>query len=101
MPLLTSAVAETAIEIGVKVVKRFFQPGEKKEQDIVSIGLAVGYFYNFLDPVNSVIQDDELTLFHPAENEAPLSETSPKTVFESENVNMQIIIPKRLDVEAF
>jgi hypothetical protein len=101
MPLITAATAESAIEIGIKVVKRFFQPSEKKEQDLVSIGLAVGYFYNFLDPVNSVIQDDDFTLFQPAENDAPLSLESPKTKFDSENVNMQVIIPKRLDVEAF
>src|SRR6476646_11819089 len=101
MPLITAATAGSAIEIGIKVVKRFFQASEKKEQDLVSIGLAVGYFYNFLDPVNSVIQDDDFTLFQPAENDAPLSLESPKTKFDSENVNMQVIIPKRLDVEAF
>jgi hypothetical protein len=101
MPILSTVAAETAIEIGIKVVRRFFVAGEKKDQDLVSIGLAVGYFYNFLDPVNSVIQDGDLTLFQPADKDDPLSLESPKTTFDTENVNMQVIIPKRLDVEAF
>lgn len=101
MPIITAAVTETAIEVGVKVVKRFFLPAEKKEQDLVSVGLAVGYFYNFLDPVSSVIQDEDFSLYQPEESHAPVSMESPRTSFESDNINMQVIIPKRLDVEAF
>ncbi|MDB5208182.1 MAG: hypothetical protein JWR72_3257 [Flavisolibacter sp.] len=101
MPILSVAAAETAFEIGITVVKRFFQPAAKKEQDIISIGLAVGYFYNFLDPVSSVIQDDEFTLYQPLEKDKAVTLESPYVTYESENINMQIIIPKRLDVEAF
>ncbi|MEP7142066.1 MAG: STING domain-containing protein [Ferruginibacter sp.] len=101
MPLLTAAAAESAIEVGITVVKRFFQPAAKKDQDLVSIGLAVGYFYNFLDQVSSAIQDDELSLYQPSENNALVALESSKITYEGENVNMQVIIPKRLDVEAF
>lgn len=94
MPVLTAATAETAIEIGISVVKRFFQPAAKKEHDLVSIGVAVGYFYNFLDPVSAVIENEDFELYQSPEDKAPQN-------FASENIDMQVILPKRLDVEAF
>lgn len=98
--MITAAAAESAIEIGITVVKRFFQPKEKKENDIISIGVAVGYFYNFLDPLSAVIENDEFGLYESTDDNKPKVDQEPQ-IFASENIEVQVIIPKRLDVEAF
>jgi len=85
---------EIAAKIGLKVVEKFFDGIGKQETDLVSIGLAVGYYYNFLDPVSGVIDRDEFSLFT-----SPTGGESQK--FNSENVRVQIIIPARLEVQAF
>jgi hypothetical protein len=97
--LLTAAAIDVAKELGISVVKRFFQPKDKKEQDLVSIGLAVGYFYNFLDPLNNVLANNVFNLYEPTDNKETSLE-NPKTSYSIDDVNVEVIIPKRLDVEA-
>ena len=98
MEILSSTAINIATEVGINAVKRFFQPKEKKDHDLVSVGLAVGYFYNFLDPVNTVLINNVFELFD-SKNQKP-SPNSQKTSFKMEDVNVEVIIPKRLDVEA-
>ena len=54
---------EIAIKIGIKTVEKFFEGFNKQDSGSISIGLAVGYYYNFLDPVSGVIERDELELY--------------------------------------
>ncbi|HXG47942.1 MAG TPA: STING domain-containing protein [Methylomirabilota bacterium] len=85
---------ELAIKIGLKAVERFFDGSGRQDTDVISVGLAVGYYYNFLDPVSGVIKRDEFQLYaSPAGGES--------RTFSSENVRVQIILPARLDVHAF
>ncbi len=84
-----------ATAIGVKAVEKLFERfNQKEDPGLISIGLAVGYYYNFLDPVSGVIERDELEIYSSP------TDASPKK-FQSENVRVQIIIPSRLDVQAF
>ncbi|MBI5022233.1 MAG: hypothetical protein HZB59_12420 [Ignavibacteriales bacterium] len=84
-----------AIEVGKKAVEKFFEGFKKKDDpNIVSIGLAVGYYYNFLDPISNEIKRDELKIYS-----SPEEGTFQK--FVSEEVRVQIIIPTRLEVEAY
>jgi hypothetical protein len=85
---------EIAVKLGLKAVEKFFDGLGKQDTDVISIGLAVGYYYNFLDPVSAVIERDEFELFS-----SPTGGESRQ--FRSENVRVQIIIPARLDVHAF
>jgi hypothetical protein len=85
---------EIAVKIGFKAVEKFFDGIGKQETDVISIGLAVGYYYNFLDPVSAVIERDDFSLY--------FSPDGGKTrQFNSEDIRVQIIVPGRLDVHAF
>ncbi len=46
-------IVEAATKLGIEAVKKFFE-GKKDEKDLISIGLAVGYFYNFLNVISGV-----------------------------------------------
>jgi hypothetical protein len=85
---------QLAVEIGLKAVDKFFEGIGKKDTDVISVGLAVGYYYNFLDVVSGVIERDEFSLFS-----TPTGGESRQ--FKSEDVRVQIIIPGRLDVSSF
>jgi hypothetical protein len=100
MSILAAAAIEAAKELGKSVVNRFFQPKEKKEQDLISIGLAVGYFYNFLEPLNIVLRNNVFNLYKAQSKDVTLSADTPEKSFKINEVNVEVIIPKRLDVEA-
>jgi hypothetical protein len=55
-------IVEAATKLGIEAVKKFFE-GKKDEKDLISIGLAVGYFYNFLNVISGVIRRNQLTLY--------------------------------------
>lgn len=84
---------DLAIKLGVKAVEKFFANFEKKEE-LVSPGVAVGYFYNFIDPMSQLIEMDHLEVFKD-EGDG----TSQK--FKSADVRLQVIVPKQLSVTAF
>lgn len=92
--MIEETLISEGISLGVKAVKGLFDLSKKEDKDLISIGLAVGYFYNFLDPISSVIRNDELEL-----HSDQLSGGS--KLFNSEAVKFQILIPSRLDVHAF
>jgi Prokaryotic STING domain len=87
-------IAELGIAIGIKTVDTLFDKYNKKDRGTISVGLAVGYYYNFLDPVSGVIERDEFELF-----DSPDSPASRK--FLSPDIRVEIILPSRLSVEAF
>ena len=97
--VIAPGTIDAAIAVGINVVNRFFQEKTKKKEDLVSVGLAVGYFYNFLEPLNNVLANEAFKLYKPAGNNN-LTVDSPHTSYNIDDVNVEVIIPKRLDVEA-
>lgn len=87
-------ITETAINIGLTVVKKFFDSPKLNEDQLISVGVAVGYFYNFLDPVSRVIKGDDFQLYTSPDDKAP-------QIFESDQISVQIVMPQKLDVFAF
>ncbi len=61
----------------------------------ISIGLAVGYFYNFIDPICREVERDNFFVYEER------SKDSEKRSFESEDVYLDIILPIRLDTDVF
>jgi hypothetical protein len=84
---------DTAISLGVEAVKKFFE-SKKDDKDLISVGLAVGYFYNFLDLISDVIKRDEVKLYDRAEDKDG-------RYYDAETVEVQVILPGRLDVSAY
>ncbi len=91
---------QIATAIGIKAVEKFFDGLNKQDTDVVGVGLAVGYFYNFLDPVSSAIDREQFELYSAVEGCDPPQFKSAGQ-FQSEKTLVQIIIPGRLSVEAF
>lgn len=85
---------QIAIAMGVKTVEKLFDRFRKEDAGTIATGLAVGYYYNFLDPVSGEIERDELELYSSPKDPAPRR-------FEAKDVKVEIIIPSRLDVNAF
>ncbi|HLP00861.1 MAG TPA: STING domain-containing protein [Opitutaceae bacterium] len=85
---------ETAINLGLRAVERFFEKTGRVETEPVSIGLAVGYHYNFLAPIAETLEGGSFVLYETAEggNGRPFAEAL---------VSVQLIIPNRLDAECF
>ncbi len=79
-------------EIGIKAVEKFFDSSGKKS--MVSVVLAVGYYYNFLDPVSGVIKSNQFSLYSSQTD-------TDKRDFKPKDINIKIIIPGRLDVKTF
>lgn len=92
--MIEEKLISEGISLGIKAVKTLFDLAKKQDKDLISIGLAVGYFYNFLDPVSSVIRNDELELRSD-------QFSSGSKLFNAESVKVQILIPSRLDIHAF
>jgi hypothetical protein len=83
-----------AIDLGIKVASRFFT-GTKKEEDLISVGLAVGYFYNFLEPVSQLLKMDNFQLYKSKED------PTPRKFSISQLDSVDILLPKVLNVYAF
>lgn len=88
------SITETAINIGINVVKKFFESPKLNDDQLISVGVAVGYFYNFLDPVSRVIRGDDFQLYKSPDDKEPQT-------FQSDQIKLQIVMPQRLDVYAF
>ena len=87
-------LSEIATTIGIKAVERLFSHFRSEDSGSIAVGLAVGYFYNFLHPVSGVIQRDELEIYANQEDKSPRK-------FEAEDVRIQVIIPNRLEGGVF
>jgi hypothetical protein len=86
-------IVEAATKLGIEAVKKFFE-GKKDEKDLISIGLAVGYFYNFLNVISGVIRRNQLTLYEKTGDKDGRH-------FARETVGVQVILPARLHVAAY
>ena len=85
---------EIAIKLGLSAVKKFLERKKKRDNDAVAVVLAVGYYYNFLEPIFAVIEQDDLVLYNNKDD--PEGQR-----FEAKNVKVQIILPQRLDENAY
>jgi Prokaryotic STING domain len=86
-------IVEAAARLGIEVVTKLFER-KKDDKDLISVGLAVGYFYNFLDLISDVIKRDEVKLReNPNDGEG--------RHFDADTVELQVIVPGRLDVAAY
>ncbi|HLP09208.1 MAG TPA: STING domain-containing protein [Opitutaceae bacterium] len=85
---------DAAISLALRAVERFFESTGREDAAPVSIGLAVGYHYNFLAPVAETLEGGSFVLYETAEGGQgrPFPEVS---------VRVQLILPNRLDVECF
>lgn len=81
---------EMAVSLGIAAAKNFFISPKKKDE-FISIGLSVGYFYNFLDPVSEKINSGEFKLYKNEEDKEPIT-------FDTDNIKLTVILPKRLNV---
>jgi hypothetical protein len=81
-------IAEVAAKLGLEAVKKFFE-GKKDDKDLISVGLAVGYFYNFLNVISDVIKRNQVTLYEKAGDKKGRH-------FERETVEVRVILPMRL-----
>src|SRR5438874_1956761 len=90
---------DVALELADKAVNKFFI-NQKKDSEIplVSPGLAVGYYYNFLDIMSSQLR---YGAFQLRKDSAPGTEQGPDATFDLERTTLQIILPTRLDGESF
>jgi Prokaryotic STING domain len=91
------AAITSAITLGVDVVKKFFE-GKKDDKDLISVGLAVGYFYNFLDVISGAIDNTRIITLYEAKDGKPGDKCQQ---YDSETVEVQLILPRRLDVGVY
>lgn len=89
-----------AVAVGVGLVNRLFDRKDRKKDDLVSVGLAVGYFYNFLEPLENAVAYEAFKLYMP-DDKKDVTKDSPHKMFEIDDVEIHVIVPKRLDVDAF
>jgi hypothetical protein len=91
-------VAADAVEVGIKLadkaVNGLFTPSKKDPPALVGPGLAVGYFYNFLDTIAQQMNSGSIS-FRPEDGGGD------ETKFTLGDANIQIIMPSRLDGGAF
>jgi hypothetical protein len=84
----------SAITFAVEVVKKIFE-GKKDDKHLFSVGLAVGYFYNFIAPLYEAIQHEGIITL----GDKPEDKDGKK--YDAETIEMQLILPKRLDVDTY
>ena len=95
------------INIAGSILDRFIKPPKKRQfpelisDDLVSIGLATGYFFNFLDMTAKTIQyTGGLDIYSStADNKPDLKGQSKR--FLKDNIKVEIIMPKRLHGDNF
>lgn len=99
---LATKLVETAASKGIDAVAKFFSREKKEDKPLMAIGLAVGYYYNFLEPVMTNIKVfNYIQLFNEVKKEDGTTEHIAGKKFDEADVKIQIILPKRLDTDAF
>lgn len=88
--------SELTIKAVEGAVKAFFDWRKKRDGHLVSISLAVGYYYNFIDPLFTAFDGDKARLYSTVRDSDPPQFRS-KGEISLADVRMQIIIPTRLD----
>ena len=90
---------EAVMAAAKKSVELFFNWWSNREHPCVSTGLAVGYYYNFLRPLGSVLERGEFTLYAAVPGSSPLRFRS-QGKFKLAGVRLQILLPSRLDEDS-
>jgi hypothetical protein len=93
------SVALGAAALAEKLVNRMFDaPKKVAEPTLFAPGLAVGYYFNFLDVVARQLEVGKIKLSESADaGDKP----GPETEFDLANTNIQIIMPAYLRGESF
>jgi hypothetical protein len=106
MPI-TTATIEVVVGYAHSIFNRFIKPPEKRQypdllnDNLVSIGLATGYFFNFIDMTAKTMQyAGALDIFTSTADRKP-DLTKPAVRYLKDNIKVEIIIPKRLDGNNF
>jgi Prokaryotic STING domain len=97
---------DAAINLAIKAVSRFFEAPKKDDFVVRSPGLAVGYYYNFLDLISQQLRVGVFDLqdeTDPRASAAAGSASAParSRSFDPNNITIQVILPMRLDGSAF
>jgi hypothetical protein len=94
--------SELMIKAVEGAVKKFFdwRSNRNRNSQLVSISLAVGYYYNFIDPLFASFEGDKSRLYSMVRDTDPPQFRS-KGEIKLADVRMQIIIPTRLDDNLF
>lgn len=98
-PVIISAIiaaAATLITTFLPLLINFLRL-KKKAKSYVSTGLAVGYYYNFVKPVFEILEVTEIRLDI---NKKDSNESEGKRKFDSDLVEIEIIIPRELSAPA-
>ena len=106
MPISAVAI-ETAVSLAYSIFDRFIKPQKKRlypeliNDNLVSIGLATGYFFNFLDMTAKTMQyAGGLNIYASTADRKP-DLTRDAVRYSKENIKVEIILPKRLDANNF
>lgn len=106
MPLSAAAI-ETAVTLAHSIFNRFIKPPKKRQypelinDNLVSIGLATGYFFNFLDMTAKTMQyAGGLDIYSSNADRKP-DLTKEAVHYSKDNIKVEIILPKRLDSNNF
>ena len=104
---LSVAAIETVVGFAHAIFNRFIKPAEKRQypelinDNLVSIGLATGYFFNFLDMTAKTMQYTGGLDIYPSTADGKPDRTKPAVRYLKDNIKVEIIIPKRLDANNF
>ncbi len=105
MPLTALAI-ETIVDIANAIFTSFIKPEKRKypeliNDNLVSIGLATGYFFNFIDMTAKTIQyTGGLDIYSSTADRKP-DLTKPAIHYSKDNIKVEIIMPKRLNMYNF
>ncbi len=106
MPL-TAATIETLVKIAGSIFDRFVKPPKKRQfpelisDDLVSIGLATGYFFNFIDMTAKTMQyAGGLNIYSTNADNKPDTEKEAE-YYSKDNIRVEIIMPQRLHANNF
>lgn len=98
-PVIISAIIAAAVTLITTFLPLLinFLRLKKKAKSYVSTGLAVGYYYNFVKPVFEILEVTEIRLDI---NKKDSNESEGKRKFDSDLVEIEIIIPRELSAPA-
>ena len=104
---LSLATIETVVGIADSIFNRFIKPADKRlhpeliNDNLVAIGLATGYYFNFLDMTAKTMQyTGGLDIYSATPDRKP-DVSVPAKRYLKDNIKVEVIIPKRLDVNNF
>jgi hypothetical protein len=94
----------STVAVGAWAVIRYVLrwPPTQDDLQVISPGLAVGYYYNFLDVVSAVLEDGTFNIENEAGSTSSAGDKLPSSrTVDPANVRIEVIVPARLDGAAF